>query len=183
MNLEKRIKEERSKVSATVEQLKKENAIDQENLNELEQEYKSAVVSSDEEKIDRVNSQIKEVTLRMTRRKIKINAISDENNPVIQDMIIESLSNWQDEITILEEQAANKFTELEPLHKELLAGLNELDEMKHRVSSLRSVSKRYSHQLNQTNKKKVNFDEHVPNKVLSNMLPLLIERGNAFKVY
>ncbi|WP_145524128.1 hypothetical protein [Virgibacillus sp. SK37] len=181
MNLNDRIKKERNRVAIDVEQLVKENEADSKNLKELQEDYRKAIFNSNEGEMDKINSQIQEVSVRITRRKIKINELS-KNNPIIQKMIMEEITLWVNEISILEKQAADKFKELEPIRKKLLKELIELDKMKHRVNNLRSVTGSYLNQLNDTNKKKIMYDEYASNKVLDSILSLLIERGDVFKV-
>jgi len=184
MSINERIQEERNRVSGEIERLKEENRIDLVMLNELRQEYNAAIVSSDKNEIDKVNFQIKEVNSRIARRKEKIEAFSDKNNPIIQNMIVEEVTKWLNQIAILEEQAETLYKELEPKHKELFNNLREMVQMKYEVDTLQSVVSHYCRELNEVNQKKlgVKVNGGYSNKVLKQILPLLIEHGQVFKV-
>ena len=185
MDLNQRIQEERNRVSSEIKRLEEENRIDLENLSELKQEYHAAIISSDEIEIDKVNSQIKEVNRRITRRKEKIEAFNDKNNPVIQNIISEEITKWLNEIAELEKEAETLYKRLEPKYKELLQGLREMVRMKYSVDALLNLIKYYGRELNEKNQKKLGVDNYVyglDNKILKRILPLLIERGQVFKV-
>jgi chromosome segregation ATPase len=183
--LEQRIQAERNRVSGEIQKLKKENEIDSEILNDLKQEYNAAILSNDENEIDFVNSNIKQVNGRISRRKEKIAALEDKNNPIIQTMISEELNKWLNELSILNKQAQDKYKELEPKQKELLNGLHQMVEMKKRVDQLQHLIKDFTNQLNETSKKKLGLEGYYgsDNKVLGKILPLLIEHREVFKVY
>ncbi|MBE1557001.1 hypothetical protein [Sporosarcina limicola] len=182
MSLEQRIQEERNRISGEVKLLTEENIVDVESLDVLKQSYNSAIISSDEKEIDRVNAQIKEVNGRITRRKEKIEAYGDKNNPIIQAMICEEATGWLNELAILEEQAVDKDKELTPVKAELIEGLLEMDGMKRRSVWLRSTLNDWKEQLSEHNRDKIGlpvsrFDLLSP--VTTRMRMLLVERKDA----
>jgi cysteinyl-tRNA synthetase len=185
--LNQRIQEEKERVKEEIERLKKENMTDSENLEELQQEYNAAIINSDESEIDKVNEQIKIVNARITRRKDKINALEDENNPVIQEIIMEHIEKCIGTTAILEEQAESIYKELQPKHQELLKGLQELDRIRNRLANMEISIRDYGQKLNGQNKEKLNVQAYSGysgflDPVLKNILSLLIQRNDVFKV-
>lgn len=183
MNLNERIQVERNRVSGEIEQLKKQNEIDQGNLNELKQEYHAVVVTGDDVEIDKVNAQIKEVSSRVSRRNDMIKALEDKNNPVIQKMISMAIEGWLEDIQTFEGQATEKLKKLEKVHQTLVKELLEVNDLYRKSSNRRSAINQYTQVLNSVAKKKLGISNNmdivgpIPNKMRS----FLIESHQVFK--
>ncbi|MBN6890038.1 putative RNase H-like nuclease (RuvC/YqgF family) [Cytobacillus horneckiae] len=183
MSLKQRIQEEIKRVASNVDQLKKEDTIDRESLKGLQEEYKKAVFNDGD--IDSLNEEIKTIKSRIEKRKIKLEAFTERNNPIIQDMVIVEVDQWLKEIAILEEQAEVISGNLQPIYQKLSDGLEELVCMKYRVDNLREAINYFNKlYLNDASKRQLNLNAvgYDGNPVLNKILPLLIEHKDVFKV-
>lgn len=147
MTLNQRVQAERNRVAGQLSQLKEQNEVDKEHLDELSREYHAAILSGTEQDIDSTNERIKEVNSRITRRNDMIKALGDKHNPVIQNLISQSMGMWLEEIDIIEEKAKAMAKELEPQHKALLKALSEINSLYRRSVSLRSVVSHWTREL------------------------------------
>jgi hypothetical protein len=157
MTLENRIKAEKNRVSGQLQQLHKQNEVDQENLNELKHSYHQAIMTNVEQDIDYINSQIKEVMSRIARRNDMIEAMSDKNNPIIQTMVFDEIEKNLGKIYSLEDQAKERLEELYPVHQELLHGLLEVNELYQKAKNARGLTNSFSSYLNDASRKKLNI--------------------------
>lgn len=184
MNLNEKIQKERERVAVDVEELKNQNNIDMEVLATLKEEYNRVLFSSNTNDIDFVNSQIKEVSARIGRRKEKIEIMQDENNPIIQDMITEELQRVLRLIDDQESQAKKKLEKLLPKHKELMSGISEVSDLYRKVVNARSYINFYARYLSDESSKNLNLHRSgidVVGKLPHQMRKLLIQEKDLFK--
>ena len=183
MNLNEKIQVERNRVTNEIEKLQKQNDIDVESLDALKEDYNKALFSSDSNDIDFVNSQIKEVSIQISRRKEKIEALQDKNNPFIQSMIMEEATKWMEELKNLEQQAKEKDSKLQDSKKKFVAALLELNDMRNRSVKLRYCLNHWREQLNEMNQKDIGLSQHLDalSPIVKQMRSLLIQDREVFK--
>lgn len=96
--LQEVIQQERERVAQQLQELCQQNDQDAEQLKSLKQEYSKAVFDSDIVEMDKLNTQIKELTMVIQERKELIDVLSDKKNPVIQRAVFEATKVWMEQI-------------------------------------------------------------------------------------
>jgi Sec7-like guanine-nucleotide exchange factor len=184
MNLDERVQAERNRVSGQLSQLKEQNDVDKEHLDELSREYHAAILSGTEQDIDSTNERIKEVNSRISRRNDMIKAIGDKHNPVIQNLISEEMGKWIQEIESIEDQAKAMAKKLEPQHNALLKGLSEINSLYLKASSYRSAVSHWTRELSSSAQRDIGLSPGGMDAVgptPKDMRKLLIESHQVFK--
>lgn len=180
MDLKQAIKQEEDRVLLEVKRLKKKKSLEEESLKALRDDYNAAIVTNKDEKvIDKINDHIKKVSKNINRCNDKINALTGDN-PIIQGLLIKGLEESLQKKEALEEEATKRYRELKSSHKKLLAGLEELNDLRNKINRLGDRSNRISEKL----KDKEKHNRYYPlfdNKVIGYMNELLIERGQVFR--
>lgn len=184
MNLKQKIEAENARIAKRVEELRNDLANEEKALSNLKTEYMSALAEDEEKEVDSLHEQIKAMTSKVNRTRDLIEALQEKNNPAVQNLIVEDVSRWINQLDQTEQEAQKKVVELETLRKEYLQGLHELHEMYSFSNRLRRACNSYREKLNEENRVKA----ELPNYPLDNLSPisrnirsLLIHAGEVFK--
>lgn len=190
MKLEERIAKEKLKVKDEVESLRQENKTDEETLRELKGAYEESLFTEDRETIERINSEMNEVSIRIARRKTKMNVLEDEKrNPNIQNMIAEEIEKV---IPVMEENEQHMLEEIQKLKDEqerIIKNLGNIQKAYEQDKRYRAFINRYNGLVSDESRKKIGLSEQrvdvINHTLAAKMRELLIREvdifGNPFK--
>jgi chromosome segregation ATPase len=177
-NLRTTIEQERNRVAEQLLNLHQENEKDSATLKSLKEEYSKAVFDIDVKLMDEFNTKIRHLAEVIQERKLVIETLSDQKNPIIQRTVAEASKAWLEELKQIDHDAATLGEELLQYHQKVVDGLIKLQTLRERAYRLESNLEDYSKLLNQDTQNSISLPKNIGMGELVNirkyMDPLLI---------
>ncbi|WP_046179239.1 hypothetical protein [Domibacillus tundrae] len=138
--IHQQIEEERKRVNLLRETSANQDALDDDKLKGLQEDYRLALIKGDDQRLDTINEQIKEVSVRTARRKEQIALLANEqNNPVIRRCYLQQMEQYETNAALYKQQAVDLAKKLEDQRRELLKGMQELVKLHRNYCNQNSV--------------------------------------------
>ncbi|RKD21116.1 hypothetical protein BEP19_15695 [Ammoniphilus oxalaticus] len=183
MKLTERIQLEKEKSAEELTELLEANKEDESLLKDLKSEYELAIVESDENKINELESEINSCTRRITRRRVRINHFTSESDPVIQKMIVDELKKSRLVAYEAEQRAAKQIKTIKESRAKLLKQIKELNKDYKISSRYRGYINSWVKQLNEESRNELGIDKlgvSVVPPIAKEMQDLTIDRVHIF---
>lgn len=153
--LAEKIVHEKERVENLIAELTMHNSDDQAILDGHEAIFRKAVfTNADSKTIANINADRLDASNRIQHRNELINVLSsqsDQENPVLQSMIVETFNKLLQGIKDVEDKAAALQKKMKPHHKALIEGLKEMEDLRDQLHSNRAGINQYVHCLNEEN--------------------------------
>jgi len=153
--LAEKIEHEKERVESLIAELTMQNSDDQATLDGHEAIFRKAVfTNADAKTIASINADKLEASNRIQHRNELIKVLStqsDQENPVLQNLIVETFKKYLQGIKDAEDKAAALLKKMKPHHKALIEGLKEMEGLRDLLHSNRAGINQFQPRLKEEN--------------------------------